>query len=128
METKVDPQPEQKEPELADPTPSDLSKRDWLAIFTRAGKQSMDDHVTNLAASLAYYAFLAIPAVLLVAVGVFSLVGDPNAVQSIVDRLQTVAPKEALTLIRQTLTRVTETSSSSGIAMLVVGPCSRSGP
>src|SRR5215218_2288090 len=121
METKVDPQPEQKEPELADPTPSDLSKRDWLAIFTRAGKQSMADHVTNLAASLAYYAFLAIPAVLLVAVGVFSLVGDPDAVQKIINRLQTVAPEEALKLIQETLTRVTQSTSSSGIAMLVVG-------
>src|SRR5215208_1025661 len=121
METKVDPQPEQKEPELADPTPSDLSKRDWLAIFTRAGKQSMADHVTNLAASLAYYAFLAIPAVLLVAVGVFSLVGDRDAVQSIINRLQTVAPAEALKLIQDTLDRVTQTASSSGIAMLVVG-------
>jgi membrane protein len=121
METKVDPQPEQKEPELADPTPSDLSKRDWMAIFTRAGKQSMADHVTNLAAALAYYAFLAIPAVLLVAVGVFSLVGDPNTVDKIIERLETVAPEEALTLIKETLDRVTETTSSSGIAMLVVG-------
>jgi membrane protein len=120
-ETLPEPQPEQKEPTLADPTPRDLSKRDWMAILVRAVKQAMEDHVTNLAAALAYYAFLAIPAVLLVAVGVFSLAGDPNTVQTIVDKLGTVAPEEALTLIERTLTRVTETTSSSGIAMLVVG-------
>jgi membrane protein len=120
-ETLTEPQPEQKEPTLADPTPRDLSKRDWMAILVRAVKQAMEDHVTNLAAALAYYAFLAIPAVLLVAVGVFSLAGDPNTVQTIVDKLGTVAPEEALTLIERTLTRVTETTSSSGIAMLVVG-------
>ena len=67
-EARTEPQPERREPKLAEPTPTDLSKRDWMAIFTRAGKESMNDHVTNLAAALAYYAFLAIPAVLLVAV------------------------------------------------------------
>jgi membrane protein len=121
METRIEPQPEQKEPRLADPTPSDLSRRDWMAIFVRAAKQSMEDHVTNLAAALAYYAFLAIPAALLVAVAIFGLVADADAVTTIVNKLQSVAPEEALTLIRDTLNRVTETTSSSGITMLVVG-------
>ena len=39
----------------------DLSKRDYMAIFVRAGKKSIKDHIPNLAAALAYYAFLAIP-------------------------------------------------------------------
>jgi membrane protein len=115
------PQPEQQEPRLADPTPGDLSARDWGAIVVRAGKESLADHVTNLAAALAYYAFLAIPSLLLVVVGVFSLVGDEDAVSSIVERLQGVVPQEALTLIKDSLTRVTETTSGSGIALAVVG-------
>jgi membrane protein len=115
------PQPEQREPPLADPTPGDLSARDWGAIVVRAGKESLADHVTNLAAALAYYAFLAIPSLLLVVVGVFSLVGDEDAVSSIVERLQGVVPQEALTLIKDSLTRVTETTSGSGIALAVVG-------
>jgi membrane protein len=121
METRIEPQPEQKEPRLAEPTPSDLSRRDWIAIFVRAAKESMNDHVTNLAAALAYYAFLAIPAALLVAVAIFGLVADADAVTTIVNKLRSVAPEEALTLIRDTLDRVTETTSSSGITMLVVG-------
>jgi len=115
------PQPEQQEPRLADPTPADLSARDWLAVVVRAGKESLADHVTNLAAALAYYAFLAIPSLLLVVVGVFSLVGDEHAVNSIVQRLQGVVPQEALKLIEDSLTRVTETTSGSGIALAVVG-------
>ena len=115
------PQPEQQEPRLADPTPGDLSARDWGAVVVRAGKESLADHVTNLAAALAYYAFLAIPSLLLVVVGVFSLVGDEDAVSSIVERLQGVVPQEALTLIKDSLTRVTETTSGSGIALAVVG-------
>ena len=37
-EDVLEPQPEHAEPRLADPTPVDLSKRDYLAILVRAGK------------------------------------------------------------------------------------------
>ena len=47
--------------------------RDYRAVFIRAVREALDDHVTNWAAALAYYPFLAIPAPLLVAVGAFSL-------------------------------------------------------
>ena len=115
------PQPEHDEPKLAEPTLRDLSKRDYLGIVVRAVKESINDNITNLAAALAYYAFLSIPALMLVAVGIFGLVGDEDAVTEIIDRLEGVAPQEALTLLRDSLERVTETQSNSGIAMIVVG-------
>ena len=115
------PQPERGEPTLSDPGPSDLSRRDYLAILTRAVKESMADHITNLAAALAYYAFLAIPALLLVAVGVFSLVAGDEAIDTIIDKLEGVAPQEALNLLRDSLRRVTQSQSSSGITLIVVG-------
>jgi membrane protein len=115
------PQPEHEEPRLAEPTPGQLSKRDYLAILVRAGKGAVNDHITNLAAALAYYAFLAIPSLLLIAVGVFSLVASPDAVSTIIERLEGVAPREALTLIEDSLRRVTESQAGSGIALAVLG-------
>jgi membrane protein len=120
-ESQPQPQPEREEPKLAEPTPSDLSKRDYMAILKRALKSSLEDHITNLAAALAYYAFLAIPAVLLVAVGVFNLVADEDLITRIIERLQGVAPQEALTLLEQTMRRVVESQANSGIALVVVG-------
>jgi membrane protein len=120
-EPQPQPQPEHGEPRLAEPTLSDLSKRDYMAIFKRALKSSLEDHITNLAAALAYYAFLAIPAVLLVAVGVFSLVADADLITRIIERLQGVAPQEALTLLEETMRRVVESQANSGIALVVVG-------
>jgi membrane protein len=120
-EPQPQPQPEHEEPDLAEPTPSDLTKRDYMAILKRAGKSSLEDHITNLAASLAYYAFLAIPAVLLVAVGVFNLVADDDLITRIIRRLQGVAPPEALKLLEETLRRVVESQANSGIALIVVG-------
>jgi membrane protein len=115
------PQPEHDEPKLDDPSLGDLSKRDYMAIFVRAAKKSIRDHIPNLAAALAYYAFLAIPSLLLISVGVFGLVADKDAVGKLVDRLETVAPPEALTLVRQSLERITEGQASSGLTMIVVG-------
>jgi membrane protein len=115
------PQPEHDEQKVADPSLGDLSKNDYMAIFVRAAKKSIKDHIPNLAAALAYYAFLAIPSLLLISVGVFGLVADKDAVGKLVDRLETVAPPEALTLVRQSLERITEGQASSGIAMVVVG-------
>jgi membrane protein len=118
---RTEPQPEREEPRLADPQPRDLSKRDYAAILVRAVKESMNDHVTNLAAALAYYTFLAIPAALLIAVGVFSIVAGPDAIQTIIDKLEPIAPQEAITLVEDSLQRVTESQSSSGVTMIVVG-------
>jgi membrane protein len=121
MAEAVTPQPEPSEPRLAEPTPRDLSKRDYLAILVRAGKESLKDHITNLAAALAYYAFLAIPSALLVTVGIFSLVAGDNAISKIVEKLDDVAPQEAVTLIGESLRRVSESQANSGVAMIVVG-------
>jgi membrane protein len=120
-EREPQPQPEHDEPRLDDPKLRELTKRDYLAILVRAGRESLTDHITNLAAALAYYAFLSIPSVLLVAVGVFSLVAGPNAVSDIVDRLEGIVPEEALGLIDDSLRRTTESQSNSGVALIVVG-------
>ncbi len=114
------PQPEHEEPRLEDPTPTMLSKRDYFAILKRSGKEALDDHITNLAAALAYYAFLAIPSALLVAVGVFSLVAGPDAISTLVDKLDTVMPGQATDLIRDSLTNMTH-HQATGATIIGIG-------
>src|SRR5437764_1139035 len=86
----IEPQPERYEPQHDDPGLTDLSRRDYVAIFKRALKRFTGDHMPNIAAALAYYAFLAIPSVLLVAVGVFSLVAGPDAISTVIGKLDGV--------------------------------------
>jgi membrane protein len=114
------PQPEHDEPRLEDPTPTKLSGRDYAAIVKRSVKEIGKDNLTNIAAALAYYAFLAIPSVLMVAVGIFSLVGDRSAVNTIVDKLGGVIPPSAQTLVRGSLTTLLQ-SKGTGLTVLVVG-------
>jgi membrane protein len=114
------PQPERREPRVRDPGLTELSKRDWKAVVIRAGKEAIDDQITDLAAALAYYSFLAIPSILLVALGVFSVFADESAVQSLIDRVGRVAPPEATALLEDSLTRMTQ-NSSGGWAMAIIG-------
>ena len=114
------PQPERGEPQLADPRLRDLTFRDWKAILLRTAKQANADAITDVAATLAYYAFLAIPATLLIAVGVFSRTAGPDTIDSMIDRLTGVVPAEALQLIEESLVRVTE-NQSGGVVLIVLG-------
>jgi membrane protein len=115
-----EPQPEDDEPRLEDPGPTDLSKRDFLAILKRAVKQANEDHITNLAAALAYYAFLAIPATLLIAAGVFGLIAGPDAVTTVIDKLHGIIPSQASSLLEGSLRRLTEKQGTS-ITLIAVG-------
>ncbi len=117
---RLTPQPELREPRLADPGLSDLSKRDYFAVIVRGVKSALNDNVTNLASAVAYNAFLAIPSALLVALGGFSLLAGPSAVQSIMDHLSSVMPKSAVSLLGSSLTRTTQ-AHNGGIAMIAIG-------
>jgi membrane protein len=96
---RLTPQPERDEPRLADPGLTDLSRTDWKAVLQRTGKSAMRDQVTDLAAALAYYSFMAIPAALLVAVGICSLVLSPSSINTLVDKLSSVVPQQATDLL-----------------------------
>ncbi len=74
------PQPETGEPRLHNPGLFDFSPRDHVAIVKRAGRSALADQITDSAAALAYYTFLAIPATLLVALGAFGLIASPQDV------------------------------------------------
>ncbi len=94
--------------------------RGAVGVLRAAVAAARAGNVTDVAASLAYYAFLAIPATLLVAVGAFGVFAGPGTVQSLLDRLDGVVPDDALSLIDDTLTRVTQ-SSGSGAGLAIVG-------
>lgn len=89
-------------------------------VLRRALRRAREDDVATVAQALAYSLFLAIPATLLVVLGVFSLVADESAVDSLVRHAGTVMPSEATTLLRQSLLR-SIASTRSGVLMTILG-------
>jgi membrane protein len=114
------PQPERHEPRLVDPGLGDLSFRDWRAIVVRAFKEFLEDNGTMLASALAYSTFFAIPAVLLVVVGVFTLLVGPQTITSLMAHFSQVMPGQAASLLGGSLRRLDQ-HPSTGVVMTIVG-------
>lgn len=114
------PKPELREPKRADPTLSDLTFADWKAVFIRAAKSFMNNNAMMLASALAYSSFFAIPSVLLVTVGVFTLVAGPDTITTLLAHVGTVMPAQATQLLGSSL-RNLDSHPASSVVMTVVG-------
>jgi membrane protein len=114
------PQPERAEQRIPDPGLRDLSFRDWRAIFVRAFKGFLGHNGTMLASALAYSTFFAIPSVLLVTVGVFTLLVGPDTISSLMAHFSHVMPGQATSLLGESLHRLDQ-NPSTGVAMTIVG-------
>jgi membrane protein len=113
-----EPQPGQSR--LADPRLRDLSLRDWREIFVRAVKRLVADNGTMLASAVSYSTFFAIPSVLLVVVGTFTLVVGQDTISSLMQHFSSVIPAEVTTLLGQSLHRLDRRPSAS-VAVTVIG-------
>lgn len=89
-------------------------------VLARAAKGAIDDQIPTFASAVAFNAFLAIPATLLLVVGLFSLTADPQIIEDLTERLGSVAPAEAVTLVEDSLLQL-ERQPSAGLAMTIVG-------
>src|SRR5918992_1691300 len=112
MATATVPRPERDEPKLRDPRLRDLTFRDWLAIFQRAGKESLNDNVPMIASALAYSSFFAIPSTLILAVGLFAIFSGPDTVRDLMDRVDQILPAEATGLLRESLIQLEQEPSA----------------
>jgi membrane protein len=86
----------------------------------RALRRTSKNGLTNVAAALAYYGFLAIPSGLLVTLGIFGLVAEPSDVQQLLKHLEGIVPASAIALLSDSLVRTTQ-AGSGGLVMIVVG-------
>ena len=114
------PQPERHEPTLDRVGLRDLSARDWRAVFQRAGKETLEDNMPLIASALAYSSFFAIPSVLLVATGLFTLIAGPDTITSLMQHFGKVMPSQATSLLNGSLQRLDQRPGTS-IVITIVG-------
>jgi membrane protein len=119
-EAQPTPQPERREPSVPDPGLRDLTFADWKAIVIRAGKEFMADNAMMLSSALAYSSFFAIPSVLIVATGLFTLIASPQTITSLIGHLHGVMPSQATTLLNGSLRRA-DSHPAGSIVMTVIG-------
>jgi len=98
----------------------DISLAEWREIGVSAAKESLDDNVPMMASALAYSAFFAIPAALLLLLGVFTLVADESTITHLVNRLTEIAPSDAADLFGNSLRHLSQRPST-GLTLTLVG-------
>ena len=98
----------------------DLHLSEWWQIAVAAGRSALENHVTLLASALAYSTFFAIPSLLLVAVGIFTLAADPGAIDRLLASLEGAIPAQALDLFGSSLKQITSRPHTS-VLLIVVG-------
>ncbi|MBV8259242.1 MAG: YihY/virulence factor BrkB family protein [Actinobacteria bacterium] len=102
------------------PDEAPLHDESTKTIVVRAVKSFASDNGTMLASALAYSTFFAIPAVLLLAVGAFTLVAGPGTIASLMQHFGKVMPGQATTLLGSSLQRL-RSQPSAGLTMTIVG-------
>ena len=98
----------------------DLSFADWKAIAVRASKRFMANNATMLASALAYSSFFAIPSILIVATGLFTLIAGPQTITNLIQHLHGVIPAQATSLLGGSLHRA-DAHPGTSLAMTVLG-------
>jgi len=89
-------------------------------VLVRAAKASVEDQVPMMASAVAFSTFLAIPATLLLALGLFTLFAEETLIDDLMERFGTVVPDEAVTLVSDSLLQLQQ-QRSSGLLMAGVG-------
>ncbi|MBF4462479.1 MULTISPECIES: YihY/virulence factor BrkB family protein [unclassified Rathayibacter] len=101
----------------------DITKRSWIYVLKKTGREFGADQCTDLAAALTYYAVLALFPALLAIVSVLGLFGQAQATTDLVlDLVGTLASSQVVELLRDPIQALTD-SSAAGIAFVtgVVG-------
>ncbi|WP_436319554.1 YihY/virulence factor BrkB family protein, partial [Streptomyces zhihengii] len=110
--------PSRAEGEAPD-TPTDLGKKSWGAVLKRTVKEFQQDELTDRAASLTYYAVLALFPALLVLISMLGIAGD-SATQSVLDNIKKLAPGPARDVLTDAVTQL-QGSAGVGSVLAVVG-------
>jgi membrane protein len=80
--------------------PSDIPRSGWRAVAQRVQIELKEDHVSLLAAGVAFKALLALFPALIAAISVWGLVGDPDQIEAQIDELTEAMPESAAALIQ----------------------------
>lgn len=102
-------------------TPTQVTAKGWKDVLVRVKAEAKDDHVTLLAAGVAFYALLALVPALAAMISLWGLVADPDEIgRQVVDALS-AAPAEVRDLVTTQMESITQNSTGANLLALLVG-------
>ena len=101
--------------------PTDLSRRSWWSTLKRSYRRLKENGLTDWAASLTYYALLALFPALIVVVALIGVFGQyPKTTNALLDIVDRIAPKSTVRTLRDPIEGVVRSKGGAG-ALLGVG-------
>lgn len=101
-------------------TPTDIPARGWREVLQRVASELKADHVSLLAAGVAFKALLALFPALIAAVSLWGLLADPQTITEQISGLVGQLPDQAADVIEGQLTQVAGTSAGALSGTLAV--------
>lgn len=91
-------------------SPTEIPKKGWLQVLWRTKGKIDNDNLSVIAAGVAFYAFLSIPALLTATVTLWGLVSDPEGIQAQIGQLSGVLPADVQAILVDQLTAISANS------------------
>ncbi|MFA9446555.1 YihY/virulence factor BrkB family protein [Egicoccus sp. AB-alg6-2] len=88
--------------------PTDISSSGWKAVGKRVVTELKNDHVSLLAAGVAFKGLLALFPTIIAAISIWGLVADPQQIEQQMEGLTGYLPADAASLIEGQMTQVAE--------------------
>jgi membrane protein len=92
-------------------SPTDIPSSGWKAIGRRVATELKNDHVSLLAAGVAFKGLLAIFPTIIAAISIWGLIADPQQVQRQASGFLSALPADAAGLLEEQMTAVASTGS-----------------
>ena len=99
-------------------SPTDLPKESLKDVLKRARVEFRNDHLTDLAAGLTYYAVLSVVPALIVLVSLLGLMG-PDATQQVVEQANAIAPGSSAELIQTLIQQAQANQRGAGFGAIL---------
>ncbi len=90
--------------------PTEIPAKGWWQVLMRVKDEIKNDNLSVIAAGVAFYAFLSIPAILTATVALWGLVSDPAGIQAQIGQLAGVLPGQVQEILVDQLTAIAANS------------------
>ncbi|WP_106478806.1 YihY/virulence factor BrkB family protein [Phytohalomonas tamaricis] len=100
--------------------PTEITTSGWRDTFLRVKEQLDRDHVTLIAAGVAFYGLLAIFPAIAALISLWGLLLDPQQIEQQITSLGSILPPEAASLLEQQARKVVK-NTGSGINLTAIG-------
>ncbi len=103
--------------------PTQIPARGWWDVLMRTKDEIKNDNLPIIAAGVAFYAFLSIPALLTATVALWGLVSDPAGIEAQIGQLAGVLPGQVQEILVDQLTAISANSDQAlgWTAILAIG-------